>query len=78
MKKKKDHGDYGGIPYDFRRPTWKRAKQRMWNKKDHRVFTPKSWGIGWTLNFRNPRSWIVVAAIVAYILIAFYWAGVFS
>lgn len=81
MKKsseKKRYGEFAGIPYDFRTPTWKRARQRMWNEKDRRVFTPKSWGVGWTLNFRNPRSWIVVAAIVVYVVAAFYLAGSFN
>lgn len=65
---KKRYGKVAGIPYDFRAPTWERARQRMWNKDDKRVFTPKSWGIGWTLNFRNPRSILVVLLILAFIL----------
>lgn len=71
----KKHGKIAGIPYDFRSPTWKRAKQRVWNKKDKRVFTPKSFGIGWTLNFRNPKSFLIIAAIVAFILIVYKIAG---
>lgn len=74
----KRHGKVAGIPYDFRRPTWKRAKQRMWNRREKRVFTPKSWGIGWTLNFRNPKSLFVVAAIVAYFVIVWYLVAVFE
>ena len=78
MAKRKLHGRFSGIPYDFRTPTWKRAKQRVWNKKERRVFVPKSFGIGWTLNFRNPRSWIVVAAIVAYVASVLYFSGIFN
>lgn len=74
----KKYGKVAGIPYDFRKPTWKRAKQRMWNKREKRVFTPKSWGVGWTLNFRNPKSWLIMAAIVSYMVIVFYLASIFE
>lgn len=40
-----------GMPYDWRRPTWKRVKSRIWNRKDRRLFTPKSFGWGWDVNF---------------------------
>ena len=40
-----------GAPFDWRRPSWRRVKQRMWNADDRRVFTPKSFGWGWDLNF---------------------------
>ncbi|MFZ1063551.1 MAG: DUF5808 domain-containing protein [Acidimicrobiales bacterium] len=41
----------GGLPYDWRRPTVARAKSRMWNGDDPRMFPPKSFGAGWTINF---------------------------
>ena len=40
-----------GLPYDWRRPTKARAKSRMWNREDPRMFPPKSFGAGWTINF---------------------------
>lgn len=40
-----------GLPYDWRRPTVARAKSRMWNPGDPRMFPPKSFGAGWTINF---------------------------
>ncbi len=40
-----------GVPYDWRRPTVARAKSRMWNPQDPRMFPPKSFGAGWTINF---------------------------
>ncbi|MGA2432914.1 MAG: DUF5808 domain-containing protein [Acidimicrobiales bacterium] len=40
-----------GVPYDWRRPTVARAKSRMWNAEDPRMFPPKSFGAGWTINF---------------------------
>ncbi|HUD07623.1 MAG TPA: DUF5808 domain-containing protein [Candidatus Saccharimonadales bacterium] len=39
------------IPYDFRKPTLARTKSRYWNQDDHRFFTPKVYGAGWTINF---------------------------
>lgn len=38
------------IPYDFRFPTPSRFKQRMWNKEDPHVITPRAFGIGWDIN----------------------------
>jgi hypothetical protein len=43
--------DVLGLPYDWRRPTVARAKARMWNREDPRMFPPKSFGAGWTINF---------------------------
>jgi uncharacterized membrane protein len=31
------------------------------NPDDPSLFTPKRFGIGYTLNFGNPRSWLVLA-----------------
>ena len=44
-------GKFLKIPYDFRFPTWKRIKERCWNPKDKRIFVPKIFGWGWTINF---------------------------
>ena len=54
-------GIYLGIPYDWRRPTVARAKSRWWNPRDRRLFTPKTFGWGWDINFarlfrRKPKS----------------------
>jgi hypothetical protein len=43
-------GKFLGIPYDWRRPTTARVKSRWWNADDQRVFTPKSWGWGFSVN----------------------------
>jgi hypothetical protein len=40
-----------GIPYDWRRPTAERVRSRMWNPEDRRLFPPKAYGWGWTVNF---------------------------
>ena len=73
--KKKLYGTFHGIPYDFRKPTIKRIKERVWNAKDKRIFPPKAWGIGWTVNWKNPKSilafFLLMAIIVVWILVAF-------
>jgi Family of unknown function (DUF5808) len=43
-------GKFLGIPYDWRRPTAQRIKQRWWNPRDRRLFTPKSFGWGYDIN----------------------------
>lgn len=44
-------GRFLGMPYDWRRITWQRIKDRIWNPNDHRIFTPKAWGWAWDINF---------------------------
>lgn len=46
-------GTFLGIPYDWRRPTRARVRQRWWNPDDHRVFTPKAFGWGYDINLRE-------------------------
>ena len=45
------HGTVLGIPYDFRAPTFARIRDSMWNPNDPRLFTPRPFGVGWTVNF---------------------------
>ena len=40
-----------GMPYDFRGASVDRVSARMWNPSDPRVFTPRLFGLGWTINF---------------------------
>lgn len=51
--KKPKTGRFLSIPFDWRRPTRARMEQRSWNPEDHRIFTPKSFGWGYTINFRE-------------------------
>jgi hypothetical protein len=39
----------GFVPYDFRRPTVARLRERMWNPQAPLV-TPRAFGVGWTVN----------------------------
>jgi hypothetical protein len=40
-----------GVPFDFRRPTARRIAHRWWNLLDRRWLVPRTWGIGWDVNF---------------------------
>jgi hypothetical protein len=40
-----------GLPYDFTKPTRARWKSRAWNPDDRRLFTPKTYGWGYGINF---------------------------
>ncbi|MEV5651663.1 DUF5808 domain-containing protein [Nocardia sp. NPDC052254] len=46
-----------GMPYDWRRPTRERMRARMWNPDDPRLFTPRSFGWGYDLNFYRLLHW---------------------
>ncbi len=49
---RKWHGKvFGFVPYDFRLPTVERVKEACWNPYQHRVFTPRVFGVGWGINF---------------------------
>jgi hypothetical protein len=43
-------GRFLGLPYDWRAPTWARARERWWNPADRRLLTPKLFGWGYDLN----------------------------
>lgn len=43
-------GWFLGLPYDFRKPTLPRVKQRFWNADDNRIFTPMFFGWGYAVN----------------------------
>ena len=43
-------GTFLGVPFDWRRPTWARFKQRTWNPNDRRIITPRYFGWGWDIN----------------------------
>jgi Family of unknown function (DUF5808) len=54
------HGRVAGrIPYDLRRPTLARVRDRLWNPADHRVLVPTVFGVGWTINLgRVLEPWV--------------------
>ncbi|MEZ4521041.1 MAG: DUF5808 domain-containing protein [Thermomicrobiales bacterium] len=44
------HGQVFGVPYDFRRPTLSKIKERFWDPQDSRLLTPHVFGVGWSVN----------------------------
>jgi Family of unknown function (DUF5808) len=49
-RKEQRTGTFLGVPYDWRRPTRARVKERWWNPADPKLFTPKVYGMGWDIN----------------------------
>ena len=43
-------GRFWGLPYDWRRPTAARVRERAWNPGDPRLLTPKTYGWGLGVN----------------------------
>jgi len=61
-------GSIMGMPYDFRRPTLERMKERVWNPKGS-MLMPKVWGCGWTLNLAHRGSWLLLFAVTTLIVL---------
>ena len=40
------------------------------NRNDPALFVEKRFGIGWTVNMANPRSWLVVGAILLFVVVS--------
>ena len=57
---KASSGELFGIPYNFERPSISRMLSSYWQPGEGRL-VEKPFGIGYTLNLANPRSWLVVA-----------------
>lgn len=47
---------------------WK-AGLFYWNPNDPAIFVEKRFGVGWSLNYGNPRSWLVLLALLVLIAI---------
>ena len=47
------HGTVVGVPYDLRRLTLARVRERWWNPDDPRLFTPHVFGVGWSINLHR-------------------------
>lgn len=60
-------GELFGIPYNFNRPSLGRMLSAYWQPGED-MLVEKPFGIGYTLNLANWRSWIVlgVAALLVY------------
>ena len=60
MADKPASGEIFGIPYNFERPSMRRLMSSYW-KPGEGMLVKKPFGIGYTLNLANWRSWIVLA-----------------
>jgi hypothetical protein len=67
MPDKPQSGELFGIPYNFERPSLGRMLSAYWQPGDG-MLVQKPFGIGYTLNLANWRSWIVlgVAGLLFY------------
>jgi hypothetical protein len=59
MADKPQSGSILGIPYNFERPSLGRLLSAHW-KPGEGMVVEKPFGIGYTLNLANWRSWLVV------------------
>jgi hypothetical protein len=60
MADKPSSGEILGIPYNFERPSLGRLLSSYW-QPGKGMLVEKPFGIGYTLNLANWRSWIVLA-----------------
>lgn len=56
---RRDHrtGTFLNAPYDFRKPTRARLRERLWNPDERRIIVPHAFGWGWTLNLHALLRW---------------------
>jgi hypothetical protein len=55
-------GELLGIPYNFEKPSLKRLLSSYWQPGEQ-MLVKKPFGIGYTLNLANWRSWVVLAVV---------------
>ncbi len=53
-------GELLGIPYNFEKPSLRRLLSSYWQPGED-MLVKKPFGIGYTLNLANWRSWVVLA-----------------
>ena len=59
MVDKPNSGELFGIPYNFEKPSMRRLLSSYWQPGDG-MLVKKPFGIGYTLNLANWRSWLVI------------------
>jgi hypothetical protein len=64
MVEKPTSGRLFGVPYNFERPTLRRMLSTYW-QPDEGMLVEKPFGVGYTLNMANWRSWVVLAITLA-------------
>ena len=53
IRRKRSHGTFLRVPFEFRVPTLPRIRERLWNAEEKRLLMPQVFGVGWTLNLRE-------------------------
>ena len=66
MPEKPTSGELFGVPYNFERPSLSNMLKAYWQPGEG-MLVEKPFGVGYTLNLANWRSWIVL--VVAGVLI---------
>ncbi len=64
MADKPSSGELFGVPYNFERPSLRRLLSSYWQPGES-MLVKKPFGVGYTLNLANWRSWLVVGAAAA-------------
>jgi hypothetical protein len=64
MADKPASGELFGVPYNFEKPSLKRLLSSYWQPGESMV-VKKPFGVGYSLNLANWRSWIVLALVGA-------------
>ncbi|MCU4801983.1 DUF5808 domain-containing protein [Halobacteria archaeon HArc-gm2] len=64
MADKPQSGEIFGVPYNFDRPSVRRLLSSYWQPDDG-MLVEKPFGIGYTLNLANWRSWVALAVVGA-------------
>ena len=64
MADKPQSGEIFGVPYNFDRPSVRRLLSAYWQPDDG-MLVEKPFGIGYTLNLANWRSWVALAVVGA-------------
>lgn len=57
-------GELFGIPYNFEQPQLRRLLSGYWQPGEG-MLVKKEFGIGYTLNLANWRSWVVIGVVAA-------------
>lgn len=67
MGSKPDSGTLFGIPYNFERPSIGRLLSAHW-QPGKGMIVEKPFGIGYTLNLANWRSWVSLIVVIGLLL----------
>jgi hypothetical protein len=60
MADKPSSGELFGVPYNFEKPSLRRLLSGYWQPGEG-MLVKKEFGVGYTLNLANWRSWVLLA-----------------